>query len=51
MELFFNPSRLDLEGRDKNKFFPTFLCGSSKRFMNAFKAFIKPSEAPQKSEN
>ena len=28
----------------------TLLCGASKGFMKAFKAFIKPSEAPQKSE-
>ena len=25
------------------------LCGASKRFMKAFKAFIKPSEVPQRS--
>ena len=28
----------------------TLLCGASKGFMKAFKAFIKPSETPQKSE-
>ena len=27
----------------------TLLCGASKGFMKAFKAFIKPFEAPQKS--
>ena len=27
----------------------TLLCGVSKGFMRAFKAFIKPFEAPQKS--
>ena len=27
----------------------TFLCGASKGFMKAFKAFIKPFEAPQRS--
>ena len=28
----------------------TLLCGASKGFMTAFKAFIKPFEAPQRSE-
>ena len=27
----------------------TLLCGASKDFMKAFKAFIKPFEAPQRS--
>ena len=27
----------------------TLLCGASKGFMKAFKVFIKPFEAPQKS--
>ena len=27
----------------------TLLCGDSKGFMKAFKAFIKPSDAPQRS--
>ena len=27
----------------------TLLCGASKGFMKAFKAFIKPFEAPQRS--
>ena len=27
----------------------TFLCGSSKGFMKAFKAFIKPFETPQRN--
>ena len=27
----------------------THLCGDSKSFMKAFKAFIKPFEAPQRS--
>ena len=30
-------------------FFFTLLCGASKGFMKAFKAFIKSSEAPQRS--
>ena len=29
-------------------FFFTLLCGASEGFMRAFKAFIKPFEAPQK---
>ena len=27
----------------------TFLCGASKSFLKAFKGFIKPFEAPQRS--
>ena len=30
-------------------FISTLLCGASKGFMKAFKAFIKPFEAPQRS--
>ena len=30
-------------------FISTFLCGASKGFLKALKAFIRPSEAPQRS--
>ena len=30
-------------------FILTLLCGASKAFMKAYKAFLKPLEAPQKS--
>ena len=46
-----NSSRPDPGRRDKinlNLFF-TLLCGASKSFMKALKAFIKPCEAPQRS--
>ena len=32
-----------------NIFIVTLLCGASKGFMKAFKAFIKPFEGPQRS--
>ena len=37
--------------RSSQTFIFTLLCGASKGFMNALKAFIKPFEAPQRSEN
>ena len=40
----------DTEKKLTNIFF-NILCGTSKGFMKALKAFIKPSETPQKSEN
>ena len=46
-----NPSYLDPERREKiklNFYFHTFFW-CLKRFMKAFKAFIKPLEAPQRS--
>ena len=46
-----NPSRPDPGRREKiTKILNfTLLCGASKSFMKAFKAFIKPFEAPQRS--
>ena len=45
------PSRPSPGRREKNKlnFIFTPLCGASKSFIKAFKAFIKPFEAPQRS--
>ena len=40
---------LDGEKKLTEMFIFTLLCGASKGFMKAFKAFIKPSEAPQRS--
>ena len=39
----------DEEKKVTEIFFLAFLCGASKDFMKAFKAFIKPVEAPQRS--
>ena len=39
----------DIEKKSTQVFIFTFLCGASKGFMKAFKAFIKPFEAPQRS--
>ena len=39
----------DKEKKFKLIFISTLFCGASKGFMRAFKAFIKPSEAPQRS--
>ena len=45
-----NPSRPNLGRKEKSQIFIfTFLCGASKGFMKALKAFIKPFEAPQRS--
>ena len=46
-----NPSRPNSERREKIEliFIFTLLCGASKGFTKAFKAFIKPFEAPQRS--
>ena len=47
-----NPSRVNSGQREKfdlKIFIFTLLCGASKGFLKAFKAFIKPFEAPQKS--
>ena len=46
-----NPSRLDLGRREKLTwiFIFTLYCGTTKDFMKALKAFIKPFEAPQRS--
>ena len=38
-----------IEIKIKLNFILTLLCGSSKGFMKAFKAFLKPFEAPQRS--
>ena len=48
---FINPSRPDPGRREKINliFLFTLLCGASKGFMKAFKAFTKPFEAPQRS--
>ena len=37
--------------RSSQTFIFTLFCGASKGFMKALKAFIKPFEAPQRSEN
>ena len=39
----------DEERKLTKNFIFTLLCAASKGFMNALKAFTKPSEAPQKS--
>ena len=39
----------DKEKKLSSIFIFTLLCGASKGFMKAFKAFIKPFEAPQRS--
>ena len=39
----------DEEKKLSEIFIFTLLCGISKGFMNSLKAFIKPSEAPQRS--
>ena len=45
----FTPSRLDPGRKEKtNLTIFTLLCGASKGFMKAFKAFVKLFEAPQK---
>ena len=46
-----NPSRPNPGRREKISeiFIFTLLCGASKGFMKAFKAYIKPFEAPQRS--
>ena len=47
--VFINPSSPN-PGRRKNIILIfTLLCGASKGFMKAFKAFIKPFEGPQRS--
>ena len=46
----FNPSRLNSGLREKKYFFFTFPCGAL-GFKKALKAFRKPLEAAQKSEN
>ena len=47
----FNHLRPDSEQKEKNNqiFIFTFLCGASKGFMKALKAFIKPFEVSQRS--
>ena len=40
---------LDEDKKLTKMFIFTFLCGATKGFMKAFKAFIKPFEAPQRS--
>ena len=49
--MVFNPSYPDLGRTEKITyiFIFTLLCGAAKDFMKAFKAFIKPFEAPQRS--
>ena len=49
--LYTDPSRTNPGRREKIKsiFIFTLLCGASKVFMKALKAFIKPSEAPERS--
>ena len=39
----------DEEKKLSQIFIPTLLCGASKGFIKAFKGFIKPFEAPQRS--
>ena len=47
----FNPSRPDPERREKINvsFYFCIVCGPSKGFIKALKAFTKPLEAPQRS--
>ena len=49
--LLVNPSRPDTGQREKliSIFIFSLLCGTSKGFMKASKAFIKPFETPQRS--
>ena len=49
--MIFNPSRPDPGPREKINinFIFTLFCGTTKGFMNALKAFIKPFEAPRRS--
>ena len=44
-----NPSRPNPGRREKIKLNFYFLCGASKSFIKALKAFMKPFEAPQRS--
>ena len=48
-ELTFSVQILDEEGKLSQIFIFTLLCGASKGFMKALKAFIKTFKAPQRN--